>query len=63
MHIKSTKASYSFIPTYYIKEGISHKMDAFLKPLIDEVTNLYINGIDVTISEDVQVGDVTFLQG
>ena len=63
MHIKSTKASYSFIATYYIKEGISHKMDAFLKPLIDEVTNLYINGIDVTISEDVQVGDVTFLQG
>jgi hypothetical protein len=29
---------YSFIPTCLLKEGIPHKMDAFLKPLIDEIT-------------------------
>lgn len=48
---------YSFVPTCYIQEGIVHKLDAFYKPLIDDVKKYYIQGIPVTITENLQVGD------
>lgn len=48
---------YSFIPSCKIGEGIPHKLDAFLKPLIDEVVDLYINGKTITLCNPVQVGD------
>jgi hypothetical protein len=46
---------YSFIPTVFLGEGISHKMDAFLKPLINEVKDLYINGINVNIKQQINL--------
>lgn len=45
------------MPTCYIQEGIVHKLDAFYKPLIDDVKKYYIQGIPVTITESLQVGD------
>ena len=54
---------YSFIPTYLLKEGVPHKMDAFLKPLIDEVTNLYITGINVYVPEPINLSNATITQG
>ena len=33
---------YSFIPSFSIGQGITHKIDAFFKPLINEVKDLYI---------------------
>ena len=32
---------YSFVPSHLLKEGIPHKMDTFLKPLIEEITMLF----------------------
>lgn len=48
---------YSFIPSCHIKEGIHHKLDPFLKPLMDDVVDLYINGRDVNIPHPITVGD------
>lgn len=45
------------MPTCYIQEGIVHKLDAFYKPLIDDVKKYYIQGIPVSITENLQVGD------
>lgn len=50
---------YSFVPTCYIEEGIVHKMDAFFKPLIDDVKKYYIQGIPVSVNENLQVGTST----
>ena len=49
--------TYSFIPTTHIKEGIPHKLDAFFEPLIEEVTDLYINGRTVTLENPVDIGN------
>jgi len=55
---------FSFIPSVKIGEGISHKMDAFLQPLIEEVKDLYIDGIDVSLPHQVDLGNgVTVLPG
>ncbi len=54
---------YSFVPTYLLKEGIPHKMDAFLKPLIDEITNLYISGINVHVTRPINLTNATIIQG
>ena len=54
---------YSFIPTYLLKEGIPHKMDPFLKPLIDEVTELYIKGIDIHIAQEIECNHYTIQEG
>lgn len=62
LHGKSLRV-YSFIPTYLLKEGIPHKMDAFLKPLIDEVTELYINGIDVHVPQAIELSNESILEG
>ena len=48
---------YSFIPSCKIGEGIPHKLDAFLKPLIDEVVDLYIHGRPVSIPNPIKVGE------
>ena len=48
---------YSFIPSCQIGEGIPHKIDAFLKPLIDEVVDLYINGRTITLVNEIRVGN------
>ena len=54
---------YCFIPTYLLKEGIPHKMDPFLKPLIDEVTELYIKGIDIHIAQEIECNHYTIQEG
>lgn len=38
---------YSFIPSCNIKDRIHHKLDAFLKPLMDDVVELFINGREI----------------
>lgn len=48
---------YSFIPSCSIVEGIRHKRDAFLKPLMDDVVDLFINGKDIHISHPMRIGD------
>ena len=48
---------YSFIPSCSIGEGISHKLDPFLKPLIHDVVDLFINGRIVDIAQPIRVGD------
>ncbi|XP_068739381.1 uncharacterized protein [Montipora capricornis] len=54
---------YSFVPTCYIEEGIVHKMDAFFKPLIDDVKKYYIQGIPVSLNENLQVDDDIIEEG
>lgn len=53
---------YSFIPTVFLGEGISHKLDAFLKPLIDKVKDLYINGITVNIENEITLNNDIVIQ-
>lgn len=53
---------YSFVPTEFIAEGIQHKMDPFLKPLVDEVKELYINGITVSIKNDIVLRNGNVIQ-
>ena len=48
---------YSFIPSCSIGEGIPHKLDAFLKPLMDDVVDLFINGRDIHIPHPMRIGD------
>ena len=54
---------YSFVPTCYIEEGIVHKMDAFFKPLIDDVKKYFIQGVPVWVNENLQVGADTIEEG
>lgn len=54
---------YSFIPSYDIKEGIHRKLDPFLKPLMDDVVDLYINGKDVNIARPVRISDQVIAAG
>lgn len=54
---------YSFVPSCYIKEGIPHKMDAFLQPLIDDVKKLYIEGLDITLENQVELRNCTIPAG
>lgn len=48
---------YSFIPSVLLPEGVPHKMDAFLQPLIDEIKKLYIKGINVKIEQQIKLKD------
>ena len=48
---------YSFIPSVLLPEGVPHKMDAFLEPLINEVRKLYIEGINVKIEQQIGIKD------
>ena len=54
---------YSFIPSSDIKEGIHRKLDPFLKPLMDDVVDLYINGKDVNIARPVRISDQVIAAG
>jgi len=54
---------YSFVPTNLIKEGIPHKMDAFLKPLINDIKELYLNGVDVYIPKDIELPNILIKEG
>ena len=36
---------YSFIPSYQIPRNCPHKYDAFLEPLMEELEDLFIDGI------------------
>ena len=48
---------YSFILSVLLPEGVPHKMDAFLQPLIDEIKKLYIKGINVKIEQQIKLKD------
>ena len=48
---------YSFIPSCSIGQGTSHKLDAFLKPLMDDVIDLFINGKDIDIPHEIRIAD------
>jgi hypothetical protein len=54
---------YSFIPSFLLQEGIPHKMDAFLRPLIDEITELYLNGIEIYIPQEVELPNLVISEG
>ena len=54
---------YSFIPSVLLPEGVPHKMDAFLEPLINEVKKLYIEGINVKIEQQISIKDVIIHPG
>ena len=54
---------YSFIPSHLLKEGIPHKMDAFLEPLVEEMTELYLNGIQVHIPETTELSNWSVNEG
>jgi hypothetical protein len=53
---------YSFIPSVFLGEGIPHKMDAFFKPLIAEVKDLYINGININIVQQIDLNNGVVIQ-
>ena len=46
-----------------LNEGVPHRMDAFLRPLIDEITELFLNGIQVNIPETVELSNFSVQQG
>ena len=46
-----------------LKEGIPHKIDAFLKPMVDEITDLYITGFHVRVPETIQLPNYTIAEG
>jgi len=52
---------YSFIPSFSLGEGIPHKIDAFFQPLINEVNEMYINGITVNITQPITIDSVTVI--
>ena len=60
---KDSLQVYSFAPSSYIPEGITHKFDAFLEPLIEELKNLYVHGIEVVIGEDIDLGNYVVAAG
>ena len=62
LHGKNLRV-YSFIPTHLLNEGVPHRMDAFLRPLIDEITELFLNGIQVNIPETVELSNFSVQQG
>ena len=45
---------YSFIPVSQLPRDSPHKYDAFLQPLIEELTNLYIDGCEVFFKSAVE---------
>ena len=50
---------FSFVPTCYLPEGVVHKFDAFLEPLIEQIADLFINGVDINLEEPLAInGDV-----
>ena len=51
MNRPETLQVFSFVPTCYLPDGVVHKFDAFLEPLIEEITNLFINGVDINLEE------------
>ncbi len=50
---KDTLRVYNFAPSSYIPEGVSHKFDAFPEPLVEELKNLYVYGMEVVIQEEI----------
>ena len=50
-----TKRTFSFCPSSNLPEGIVHKFDAFLEPLIEEIKHYYIQGFDVNIEDPIVV--------
>ena len=54
---------YSFIPSHLLNEGIPHKMDAFLQPLIDEINELFLTGIQVHVPETIEFSNFSVAQG
>ena len=54
---------YSVIPSHLLKEGIPHKMDAFLEPLIEEITEIYLTGIQVHIPETIELSNWSVNEG
>lgn len=44
---------YSFIPADQLPTDSPHKMDAFLEPLISEIEDLYMNGLEVFFKSEV----------
>ena len=60
---KDTLQVYSFIPTCFIPEGVHHKLDAFFEPLMEEIVDLYISGITVTVPEPLNVNNYVIAPG
>ncbi len=62
LHGKNLRV-YSSIPTHLLNEGIPHRMDAFLEPLIEEITDLFLNGIQVHVPETIECSNFSVSQG
>ena len=54
---------YSFVPTCFLPEKVVHKFDAFLEPLVADIANLYISGVEVTLTEDITIANTIFNKG
>ena len=53
---------YSFIPVHQLPRSAPHKFDAFFEPLIEEIEDAYMNGVEVFFKMSVDqshVNDVT----
>ena len=44
-------------------EGVEHKFDPFMEPLVDELKHLYIYGTDVVIDHEVDIGEYVVQPG
>ncbi|KXJ19010.1 hypothetical protein AC249_AIPGENE10997 [Exaiptasia diaphana] len=54
---------YSFIPACYLSDGIVHKLDAFFKPLFDEIEALYLSGVSVSLPRSLTLESCTIPAG
>ena len=51
--------------TFQLKAGILHKLECrcFFKPLVDEVTDSYLEGIDIHIPQEIQIPNARITPG
>ena len=55
--------SHSVCLNMLFPEKVVHKFDAFLEPLVADIANLYINGVEVTLTEDITIANTIFIKG
>ena len=60
---KETLQVYGFPPTSNMPEGVEHKFDTFLEPLVHELKQLYVYGVDVVIQEEIDIGEYVVQPG
>ena len=59
----NTYKVYSFAPTCKLPKGLVHKFDAFLEPLVSEVTDLYLDGFEIDLKDSFDISGHHILAG